>query len=317
MPLLNASDYRPGFFLRNAHINSMFPFLFRKQEKTPFERKRIETPDDDFLDIDFLKNGNKKVALLCHGLEGNSDSQYIHAISRILSKNGWDIAAINYRSCSGEMNRQKRFYHSGATDDIHTVIQYLEKSYDSIDIVGYSLGGNLALKFLGEALQKVSEKIRRTVAVSAPIDLGTASIEISKWTNWHYNKNFMIHLFKKIKEKQLQFPEISLKPLNKIRTLCHFDDYYTAPIHGFLNSWDYYNKSKAIQFMPKIKVPTLLINALDDPFLSKECYPTEMLEAHENIWFLAPKYGGHVGFAGEKNGHYWVEEKILWFLKGM
>ena len=316
MPLLTAKDYTPGFFLRNGHINSMYPYFFRKQPEPNYCRKRIFTPDKDFLDIDFTKVGSRKVALLCHGLEGDSNSQYIIALSRLLSQNGWDTAALNYRSCSGEMNWGKTLYHSGATHDIHTTLLYLEKYYDSIDIIGYSLGGNLTMKYLGEDPARVSPKVRTGIAVSAPIDLDSASVTISRLSNWHYNKNFRIHLGKKVIGKNKQYPELfDLNPLQFIRTLMDFDRHYTAPVHGFEDEMDYYLKAKAIQFMPNVRVPSLLINSKDDPFLSKECYPKEMLEAHEFIYYIEPDYGGHCGFVTEGREFYWVEEKILWFLR--
>ena len=315
MPLINFDDYKPGALFRRAHFNTMYPAFFRRQCKPKYERVRIDTPDDDFLDLDFIKKGNNKVAMLCHGLEGSSASQYIVAISRLLSKNGWDVLAMNYRSCGGEVNRQPMLYHGGATYDLVTVIKYLEKSYEHIDLIGYSLGGNLALKYLGEDPKGVSKKINKVVAVSAPIELGKASIQISRPSNWHYNKSFRDSLVKKLLRKNKITPEISVKNIDKVKTLRDFDDRFTAPYHGFKDAWDYYSKCQSIQFLPFVKKETLLINALDDPFLPKECYPFELLKKHKYIHFAAPRYGGHLGFANFNKEFYWIEEKILSFLK--
>ena len=153
MPLIEFDDYRPALPFRNGHVSTIYPVYFRKQKHPGYDRVRINTPDDDFLDIDFIKSGSNKVALLCHGLEGSSESQYILSLSKLLSQNGYDTAAINYRGCSGEANLQPIMYHSGATYDLHTVINFLEKDYDQIDLIGFSLGGNLTLKYLGENIR--------------------------------------------------------------------------------------------------------------------------------------------------------------------
>ena len=142
MPVIK-TDYKPSFFFKNRHINTIYSSLFRKTKPLSFKRKRIETLDEDFLDIDLIENGRKKIVILCHGLEGSSDSKYIQATAKLLSLNGYSVAAMNYRFCSGEINRQLVTYHSGKTDDLHLVIKYLLPNYDSVYLVGFSLGGNL------------------------------------------------------------------------------------------------------------------------------------------------------------------------------
>ena len=315
MPIIKFEDYKPALPFRNGHVSTIYPVYMRKQKHPGYDRVRISTPDDDFLDLDFIKSGSKKVVLLCHGLEGSSNSQYILALSKLLAGNGYDVAAINYRGCSGEMNLQPSMYHSGATYDLHTAINFLGKDYQQIDLVGFSLGGNLTLKYLGENTAKVNKKINKAIAVSVPLDLEKASIQIGKWYNWQYDKNFRDHLIQKIKAKNKINPELSLKDIGKVKTLYDFDNFYTAPYHGFKDAEDYYEQSKSIQFLSNIKHNTLIINALDDPFLPKECYPFELLKEHPNVWFGAPKYGGHVGFVDYGKEFYWIEKKILWFLE--
>ena len=146
MPLIE-TDYTPPFLSKNRHFNTIYSSLFRRIKRIPFKRKRIETTDNDFLDVDLIDNGSKKIVILCHGLEGSSNSKYILATAKLLSKNGYSIAAMNYRFCSGEINRQLITYHSGKTDDLHTVINYVLPNYDAIYLVGFSLGGNLILKY--------------------------------------------------------------------------------------------------------------------------------------------------------------------------
>ena len=158
MPILS-NDYKPPFLFKYRHINTIYSSLFRKTKPVFFKRKRIETLDDDFLDIDFIENSSKKIVILCHGLEGSSDSKYIQATAKLLSLNGYSVAAMNYRFCSGEINRQLITYHSGKTDDLHAVINYVLPNYESIYLVGFSLGGNLVLKYNGDSLFSLSSKI--------------------------------------------------------------------------------------------------------------------------------------------------------------
>jgi len=315
MPVITTTDYRPPFPFTNGHVNTIFPSLFRQQTLPPYRRERITTPDDDFLDIDHLHNGNKSLAILCHGLEGSSASQYIQGTALALHANDWDVTAMNYRSCSGEINRQIRMYHSGATSDLHLIIQYLEKAYERIALVGFSLGGNLVLKYLGDGIYPLNGKIERAAAISVPVDLVGGSVEISKRKNIIYDRRFLKTLRKKILEKHQQFPDaINISDLNKVKTIRDYDDYFTGPIHGFKDAADYYEKCNSKQFLTAIKIPTLLLQALDDPFLPDSCYPIKETELNKQLTLMLSKYGGHVGFSLPGKSHYWEELKILEYL---
>ncbi len=314
MPIL-ATDYQPTFPFRNAHINTIYSSLFRRLKSLPFKRRRIETPDDDFLDVDFLENGSRKIVVLCHGLEGSSSSKYILATAGLLQANGYAIAAMNYRFCSGEINRQLTTYHSGKTDDLHLVINQLLPNYDAIYLVGFSLGGNLVLKYSGDGIYALSSKIKATVAVSVPIDLHTSSLELSKPKNLLYTWRFLRTLAKKIRLKHQQYPlEVAVEPLKKIKQLIDFDEYYTSSLNGFNNAADYYAQASSKQFLDSIKIPTLLINAMDDPFLSPTCFPLEEAEKSRYFHLMTPRYGGHVGFVSFLRKHYWIEQQIMAFI---
>ncbi|MFL2603246.1 MAG: YheT family hydrolase [Flavobacteriaceae bacterium] len=313
MPVIK-TDYKPPLLFKNRHINTIYSSLFRKTKRPSFKRKRIETLDDDFLDIDFIENGSKKIVILCHGLEGSSDSKYIQATAKLLSLNGYSVAAMNYRFCSGEINRQLVTYHSGKTDDLHAVIKYLLPNYDSVYLVGFSLGGNLILKYNGDGLFSLSPKIKANVAISVPVDLKGSSISLKRCENILYRWRFIRTLSKKMHLKHQQFPnELDVAPLKKVKTLTDFDDFFTSKINGFKDAEDYYLKASSKQFIPNITKPTLLINALDDPFLSESCFP--IVEAKENSKFnlMTPSFGGHVGFIS-KGAFYWSEIQILNFL---
>lgn len=313
MPLIE-TDYKPPLLFKNRHVNTIYSSLFRKTKPLSFKRKRIETLDDDFLDIDLIENGSRKIVILCHGLEGSSDSKYIQATAKLLSLNGYSVAAMNYRFCSGEINRQLVTYHSGKTDDLHTVINFVLPNYDSVYLVGFSLGGNLILKYNGDGLFSLSPKIKANVAISVPVDLKGSSISLKRCENVLYRWRFLRTLSKKMHLKHQQFPnELDLAPLKKIKTLTDFDDSFTSKINGFKDAEDYYLKASSKQFIHNISKPTLLINALDDPFLSESCFPISEAEENSNFFLMTPIDGGHVGFIS-KGAFYWSEIQILNFL---
>lgn len=309
------AQYSPGFPFKNGHFNSIYTSLLRKAPKVEFTRKRLPTPDDDFLDVDLISKGNKALAILCHGLEGNSDSQYIRGTSAILSENHWDIAAMNYRFCSGEINRQLRMYHSGASDDLDVLVQYFKPSYDQIVLIGFSLGGNLVLKYCGENRINSNTPITKAIAISAPTDLEAGSLNIGRKENYLYEWRFLKSLTTKIKAKAQQFPaQIDLGKLRLVKSLYDFDDLYTGPLHGFENAHHYYSTCSSKNFIGKIKIPTLIINALDDPFLPIECYPYAQVKENPFMTLSTPKWGGHVGFYQKAQRFCWNEVKLLEFL---
>ena len=314
MPI-SKTDYIPPFPFRNGHFNTLYSSLFRKAKSISFKRKRIYTEDDDFLDIDLLENGSKKIVVLCHGLEGSSASKYIKATAALLSSNGYAIAAMNYRFCSGEINRQLITYHSGRTEDLHLVITTLIPDYDALYLVGFSLGGNLVLKYNGDGIYPINSKIKASVAVSVPVDLYGSAIKLQEPKNKLYTWRFLHTLSKKIRLKHLQYPnEVDIKLLKQIKKLMDFDEYYTSKLNGFKDAQDYYAKSSSKQFLSTIKKPTLLINALDDPFLSESCFPFTEAKNNPQLYLMSPRYGGHVGFVS-KGGSYWSEQQILNFIE--
>jgi predicted alpha/beta-fold hydrolase len=273
-------------------------------------RERINTPDDDFLDLDWYRQGSPHCIIISHGLEGNTQRSYVLGMARALFHAGNDVLAWNYRGCSGEVNRQLRFYHSGATDDLHTVVLHAKKQYENISLIGFSLGGNLTLKYLGEDL--VPAEVKTAVAISVPLNLHTSCLELNKASNWVYSQRFLRSLFEKVKSKPGIRAIIDVSRMKEIKTLMGFDDHFTGPLHGFRDAIDYYTKCSAINFLPKISVNTLIVNAKNDPFLSPDCYPGKN---YPHITYEFPERGGHVGFARfQKNGLYWSEMRALSFI---
>jgi uncharacterized protein len=310
------NPYRAPFILFNKHIETIYPSLIRRVESLSYVRERITTPDDDFLDLDWMKKDSKKLIILSHGLEGNSQRSYIKGMANIFYTNGFDVLAWNFRGCSGEMNRKIRFYHSGATDDLDLVINHsIAKGYTEINLIGFSLGGNLTLKYMGEKGSDLDPIIKKGVAFSVPLNLHTSCIEISKPSNWVYNKRFLNSLKEKVLNKSKQISELDPGQLASIKSLLEFDNSYTAPIHGFKDAIDYYEQCSSIRFIESIERPTLVVNALNDPFLGDDCYPSH-LRNHVYLKFEFPERGGHVGFSlFNQNGLYWSELRALQFIQ--
>ncbi|MFD0863423.1 YheT family hydrolase [Sungkyunkwania multivorans] len=319
MPII-PSTYNPPHVFKNGHFATIYAGVFRKVNSISQQRERITLPDGDFLDLDwsFAKDKTEKLIVVLHGLEGNAQRPYVLGTAKIFNRNGYDALAVNHRSCSGEPNALYRSYHSGATEDLAAVIEYVlaTKSYTEIVIKGFSLGGNLTLKYLGER-QNIPKEIKAAIAVSVPCYLYGSMLEIHKQKNFLYSRRFKRHLLEKLRWKQAQFPDkVSDADFDKIRTLKDFDDLYTAKAHGYKDALDYYEKASCLQYIRNIDIPTLIINAKNDSFLSEECFPIEEAEESSSLYLEIPKYGGHVGFY-DKDNVYYNEKRALDFVKGL
>ena len=319
MPLVK-SGFRPPFVLRNGHLQTILPALLRRHLDVAFTAERLELEDGDFLDLAWLRRGSRRLAILCHGLEGDTDAGYIRGMSTALAGAGWDVLAWTFRGCSPSAeNRLLRFYHSGETDDLRGVIRHAEAPYAQIVLVGFSLGGNIVLKYLGE--QPPEQKIVGAVAISVPIDLAASTRALdTHWGNRLYLQRFLKTLIAKVEAKAARFPDkLDLRGIRQTRTFLEFDDRYTARIHGFRDAADYWRQSSSRQFLPRIDVPTLLINALDDPFLPPECFPVPEAKANPKLFLETPAHGGHVGFVDWATFRRspWAERRTVEFLSGV
>lgn len=321
MPVVYTSSLQSPFWLPNGHFQSIFPALFRKVEAN-YVRERVTTPDQDFLDLDWAINSKKqssKLVILSHGLEGDSGRQYITGMVRLLMENGFDSLAWNYRGCSEEMNLQPRFYHSGETNDLDFVVnKAISKNYQEIYLMGYSLGGNVTLKYLGEKGKNISSIIKKAVVFSVPMDLAACSKNIEKVENLPYNLRFLKSLRRKIEAKSQNYPEvIKTEHLKKIKNVWDFDDLYTSKIHGFESAQDYYTRSSSKFFVTNIAIPTLIVNAKNDPLVPYQSLPIAEIEQLPNVTLELTEEGGHCGFRQTSlptNEAYWSEIRALEFL---
>jgi uncharacterized protein len=314
MPIL-ASRFHPPAFLHNGHLQTILPMLLRRRFSIVFERERLELEDGDFLDLDWARIGGDKLAILSHGLEGCSDDSYNRGMAIALHTAGWDALAWNLRGCGKEMNRLPRLYHSGETSDLGAVVRFAAAKYSRIALIGFSLGGNLTLKYLGEASPHAS--VIGAVAISAPIDLAASAQALDhRWSNRIYLRRFIKSLVAKVETKALRFPDqVDARWSRTIRTFQEFDDRYTAPMHGFRDAADYWKKSSARQYLDRITIPTLLLNAHNDPFLAPGCFPFAEAEQNSCLFFEAPESGGHMGFVDLACGRDpWFERRVVEFL---
>jgi predicted alpha/beta-fold hydrolase len=299
-------------------LNTIVPALFRRSI-LDYKRERIETPDHDFLDLDFSSIGSSTAVVILHGLEGSTTNASLKGLAKAINKQGWDAIGFNQRSCSGEANRLETFYHFGKSDDLNLVINHINNTcnYENILLVGYSLGGNIVLKYMGET-QWDKTNVTAGAAISVPCALGDSAYRVGKWYNKVYMVSFLKTLKQKVLDKCLEHPQMSIdkKQLVKAKNFEDFDNAYTAPIHGFKNANHYWDQSSSKPFLPTITLPTLLINAQDDPFLTPSCFPYKEAEESAFLHLETPKKGGHVGFVSTTgiNGVYWHETRIIKFL---
>lgn len=317
MPVIESTYIAPLLF-RNYHISTIYASALRKVSPPEFKRERLELEDGDFLDMDWSSTEGqkqKKVAIILHGLEGSSTRPYVMGMTNHYNRKGWDVAAVNLRGCSGELNRLYRSYNAGASEDLEQVVNYIlqNRNYSEIALTGFSLGGNLMLKYLGED-RKLPKEIKAAVAISTPCDLYKSLLKLEEPQNFIYSRRFVKKLKQQLFLREAKFPDkLSRAQIESCRTLYSIDDLYTGKAHGFKDARDYYEKSSALNFIPNIKIPTLLLNAKNDAFLSNNSSPVEMAERNPYFFLEMPSHGGHVGFLQNREETY-AEERALKFI---
>jgi predicted alpha/beta-fold hydrolase len=325
--MLTHTTFKPAWWLRNSHLQTLYPPLLRKTPNPPeYRRERLTTPDHDFIDIDYCGTGSQPLVMLVHGLTGSSQSGYIKGLQTVLFKQGLRSAALNFRGCSGSSNNRARCYHSGETEDLDFLYQTLRHREPETPIaaVGFSLGGNVLLKWLGEQGDQLD--LFAAVAVSVPLLLGVCATKLDSGFSKFYRINLLKELkaYMEIKRQHLkclgeQEEVDKIQALGDLSDICSFwqyDDSVVAKLHGFKDVHDYYQRSSSRQYLKAISVPTLLIQAVDDPFMTQEVLP-ELLELSPQVQLELSPHGGHVGFVSGSipfRPQYWLEQRIPEFL---
>lgn len=318
MPVIAQKSYRPTPLLWNGHMQTIIPSLFKTAAKVPYTRERIFLPDGDFLDLDWICKGSRRLIVISHGLEGSSQSVYVRSLVRLATQLDFDILAWNCRSCGGELNLLPKLYYHGDVHDIQHVVQHAQDNgqYEHIALVGFSLGANISLKTVGITEICKDLPVRLCIGVSAPCDLGAASTSLDRPVNLAYKLYFKKMLFQKMKAKAQQFPGwISLRSFLPGQSFREVDEQISAPINGFKSAEEFYYHSSSKNFVGGTPVPTLILNAKNDPVLTSECQPVELAESNSNIYLEMPRQGGHVGFPEDRKFTSWADRRIMQFIE--
>jgi predicted alpha/beta-fold hydrolase len=319
MPYIECSSYIPPRLLKNSHMQSFYSVLMRAKAHVDYLRERIDTPDGDFLDLDWALAGNSDVlAIISHGLVGDSNQPYMRGMVKVLNKRGISALALNQRGCSGEPNRKPFSYHCGFIDDLHLVTELAAARgcFRTIILIGFSMGGNVVLKYMGERAESLNALVRGGVVFSTPCDLASCAPKASEGTNALYFRWYMRGLRRRILVKAHELPSnIHLQDVFFSANWEEFDNRFTAPLFGFDDARDYWQKASSIQHLPNLNRPVLLVNAMDDPLLSASCYPVVLAKEHPYFYLEAPERGGHVGFVEfNSENEYWSEKRALQFI---
>lgn len=322
MIFLKAPIFRPAWWLPGGHFQTLGGKYVRPRVHLPLRLERWSTEDGDFLDLEFGPDPDESapLILLLHGLEGFAKRPYMLHAMAVLARQGLASVGLNFRGCSGEPNRLPRMYHSGETGDPGFVLRKLRERWPlrPLGALGFSLGGNVLLKLLGESAGEDRKRVGAAAAISVPYDLsaGVAHLEGSPVGRF-YGRYFLTSLRKKVRAKEEMLSSLlDLEAVYASRSLSQFDDVATAPLHGFRDAEDYYRQCSSSQFLDRIRVPTLLIHARNDPFLPSRAIPVKPMHRNPFIVPLILEGGGHVGFvSGAVPGRpgFWAEDRLADF----
>ena len=319
-PELSAAPFEPPRWLSNAHLQTIYGAALARAPRIAFRRERWDTPDGDFVDVDFIDGPDRTPWVhLFHGLEGSSRSPYARMLMGEARSRGWRGSVFHFRGCSGEPNRLPRAYHSGDSAEIDWALERIRARAGAAPLyaAGVSLGGNAFAKWLGERGEAALGIVQAAAAVSAPLDLMAAGNALGEGFARVYSRHFLGSLKRGALEKLARFP--GLYDAGKVRragSLREFDDLVTAPLHGFRDTDDYWTRASAKPLLQGVRVPLLLVNARDDPFLPARALPTER-DVSSAVKLEFPEHGGHVGFVtGPFPGHIeWLPGRLLHFFE--
>ena len=317
MPIIQSS-FKPAWGLSNPHLQTLWPTLFRKKPKINLTQMQLELDDGDFLELTMSDIDNKPIVIILHGLEGSISSPYAKPLISALDHSNYGVCFVHFRGCGEKNNRLPRSYHSGDTGDLKSVIEFLQKKYqrNPFAVIGFSLGGNVVLKWMGEEGEHVPVNV--AAAISVPFRLKDAGDRLEKSFSRVYQK----HLLSSCQTKYEQKFALNESPLGsdidakKLNTFFSFDDQITSRLHGFNGADDYYKQCSSRQFLKSIQKPTLIIHAKDDPFMWEDTVPNEE-ELSPSVVLELSNHGGHVGFIGGRHFldvEYWIDKRVVEWL---
>lgn len=317
MPIIH-SRFKPAWWLRGAHAQTLWPALFRRRPKIPLSSERVELDDGDFLDLAWAGPTEGPIVMLLHGLEGSIHSHYATGLMRTLNHHGMRVCLMHFRGCSDQPNRLPISYHSGKTDDPGRVFEHIARTTGQAPCaaVGISLGGNVLLKWIGE--QGENPLLQRAVAISVPFRLDDCARRLEQGASRLYQHHLIRRLQRSYRRKFAQRPSPLDVDVDTLRTFRQFDDQVTAALHGFDGVDDYYQRCSCRPFIPHIRAKTLIIQARNDPFMQRDTPPTAD-ELPPNVWLEMPADGGHVGFVAGNwpgRGSYFLEQRVAEWLSG-
>lgn len=326
IPVCNAErtamdqSYQPAWPFTNGWFNTIATNFWRSTGRpVAYQRSFVPTHDADTLAIDTAAAGSSWALLMVHGLEGNSYSAYMQGMARAAHAIGADAISINLRGCGGHQPTQPATYHSGKTEDLAAVVEHLQQqqTYRRVGLVGFSLGGNLVLKYAGEQGSQLSPFIRAVSAMGMPYDLAQTAEAIDRPRNWLFKQHFLRSLRQRAIRMKVRWPELpySAEAIRGIRSLWAFDDVFTAPMNGFANASAYYQQCSCKHFLADIAVPAQLVSAQDDPFVPGDSIPRSVIRKQPRISFYSPQRGGHLGFGQWRmSGPLWHEQQARRFM---
>ena len=317
MPIIN-SDFKPAWWLKNPHLQTVWGTAFKHKPEIELIPERIELDDGDFLDVFKTQSiANKPIVVILHGMEGSIQSHYAKPLIQQLDNAGYAVYFMHFRSCSGELNRLNRGYSSNDSADLQAVVDTVKDNHqrNPFAVIGFSLGGSVVLKWLGEQAESANTSVG--IAVSVPFRLRDAAIKLEKGFSRVYQHYLVSTCQRKYIEKEQKLSSTLKVNIKELNTFYRFDDQITAPLHGFKGAEDYYQKCSSRQFLKTINKPTLILHSKDDPFMWEHSAPKEY-ELSKAVQLELTEQGGHVGFIAGKypwKTEYWLDHRILEWLK--
>ena len=322
MPIVRSPYPGPPAYQLGGHLQTILPNLARRVPPVAFRRERLELSDGDFVDLDHsYPGGTRGLLIVGHGLEGSAARPYVRGAVHYFGQRGWRVCAINFRSCSGELNRLPRMYHHGDYPDLAEVVIHLRQSTNlPVAYLGFSMGGNIGLNLAGRRPDFAAEHLRAVVAFSSPLDLGDSIAALENRVGRVYSRRFWVALGAKLEAKAQTHKIPNLEVLRRTNDWDAFDRAFTLPLHGYPADSvprDFYDDVSPVAHLHRVRVPTLIVQALNDPMLGGRCYASAFADGDAAVTLEHPREGGHVGFALSRVAHTYAEERAYAFIRAL